>query len=109
MENTVENTGKIMTSVNTGDKITGYIQGTEFIFHSKTLSIAPSFPNLYFCAAVNHTQLCENTEAFLLHKLFFYWIIVNVCFQSKYKINLKVWHMFGILPNCKGKKIDLEK
>lgn len=68
----MENTGKIMTSLSTGDKITSYIQDTECIFHSKTLSIAPSFPNLYFCAAVNHTQWCENTEAFLLYKFSFY-------------------------------------
>lgn len=44
--NTVENTGKIMTSVSTGDKISAYIQGTECVFHSETLGIAPSFPNL---------------------------------------------------------------
>lgn len=51
--NAMEKTGKIMTSVSTGDITTAYIQDTECIFHSETLGIAPSFPNLYFCAAVS--------------------------------------------------------
>lgn len=55
-----------MTSDNTGHEITASVQVTDFIFHSKTLSKAPTFPKLYYCAAVSHIQLCENTEAFLL-------------------------------------------
>lgn len=64
--NTMQNTGKIMTSVNPLDKIIASLKSTGFIFHSKTLSIAPAFAKLYFCAAVNYIQSCENTEAFLL-------------------------------------------
>jgi len=80
----MENTSEIMTSVSPGDKITAFIQGTDFIFHSKTLSIAPILPKLYFCAAVNRIQLCENTEAFLLQQLSFSWMTVNVCLQEKH-------------------------